>query len=175
VWYLDGVKKLKRNPNLARRALASSSITLVSSSPADIEAKEPITFKINIIIDKLQGSTDPCSRFIKAGDPSPWHNLSEVPKQLRGWIGEPPAPPDTSEWQAEQEQMIRDAFGPVNESVEEELQRRQAQAITDSVALNEIARQKANRQDQFERDLQAEHDAKVAELYEAQPQKRKNP
>ena len=89
------MKKLKR-PKCARPTC--SAIPAV----AEIAKQESIRFKINVIVDKLQGSTDPCSRFVRAGDPSPYHSLNEGPESLKAFVGEPPPEPAMSAWEDEQ-------------------------------------------------------------------------
>lgn len=132
-----------------------------------------ITFRVNIVVPG-EPSRPYSAVFVRAGDASPYRSLDEIPEQLRAFIGTPPAMPDTADFEAE-EQMIRDSFGPISESVAEELERRQSEAVSDAVALNAIKLEQSERQDQFERDLQAERDKETEQLYEAQPQKGKNP
>ena len=85
------------------------------------------------------------------------------------WAADPP-PFEQEALEAEQE-AIRDSFGPVSESIAEDLARRQRESADDARAHNAIASEKARRGDQFERDLQAEHDAEVQELYQQEKQK----
>jgi hypothetical protein len=70
---------------------------------------------------------------------------------------------------------IQNSFGEISESLEEELARRQNQALADRQSLAAIEAAKAIQQDEFESELRAESDATTEQLYEAQPRKRKNP
>jgi hypothetical protein len=53
---------------------------------------------------------------------------------------------------------------------QEELDRRQAQAVTDAIARNAISLQAAERETEFERELQRERDLETEQLY---PQEKK--
>jgi len=109
-------------------------------SAADTKAKLPITFRTNVILPSPEGqppfSVDPSSRFLARGKPSPWRSVDEVPQSLRSFIGEPPAMPELSDLEEEE---IRDSFGPISESVAEELSRRQAEAIDDARVRNAMS------------------------------------
>jgi hypothetical protein len=60
---------------------------------------------------------------------------------------------------------IADSFsGSINESVAEELERRQGQMIEDAAARNAISLSQSIRQDEFEEQLRREHDEEVAAL-----------
>jgi hypothetical protein len=122
---------------------------------------------VNIIIPQTKRCllTD-VNRFIRAGDPSPYHDISEVPKSLVAFIGRPDPPPDTSAFEAEQEAILASFSGSINESIEEELERRASEAAADAVALNAISLEQANRDDEFKAALQREHDEEVDQLYQ---------
>ncbi len=155
------MKKLKRAPTPA--------------AAAPTTPREPITFRVNVILpspEKWSLTAEPGSgRFLVAGASSPWRDLSEVPESLRAFIGQPDPPPFEQEALEAEQEAIRDSFGPVSESIAEDLARRQRESADDARALNAIASEKARRGDQFERDLQAEHDAEVQELYQQEQQK----
>jgi hypothetical protein len=133
-------------------------------SGASAVKQEAIVFKTNIIVPRVLD--DHLGGFIAAGSPSPYFSLEEVPESLRAFVGQPDPPPfDQASWDAETE-AIKNSFSPtLNESIEEELLQRQNQALSDAKARNEIETEKAARQDEFERELLAEHDRDVETLY----------
>ena len=63
------------------------------SPAADTQSTRQIVFSVNILVP-VGGFED--SRFIKAGEPSPYRDISEVPEQLRAFI-EPAEPLETAE------------------------------------------------------------------------------
>ena len=66
------------------------------AAAGDTEAARPITFSQNVII-QVDGFEK--SRFIRAGEPSPFHDISQVPESLKQFIvnGEPePEAPNTA-------------------------------------------------------------------------------
>jgi hypothetical protein len=127
---------------------------------------------VNVIIDRPLVTNEPGgNRFLAAGQPSPYRDISEVPEALRCFIDSPPPGPDNSEWEAEQKAIADSFSGSINESVAEELERRQGQMIEDAAARNAISLSQSIRQDEFEEQLRREHDEEVAALYESKKSK----
>ena len=86
---------------------------------AEIAKQESIRFKINDIVDKLQGSTDPCSRFVRAGDPSPYHSLNEGPESLKLSSASHRQSPLCRLGKTSNERIAESFAGQINESVQE--------------------------------------------------------
>jgi hypothetical protein len=159
------VKRIKLPPRSAR--LTTPSDTAVS------ELKPAITFRTNVILPASERClASNVNRFLAAGKPSPFTTIDEVPESLRPFVGEPAPMPIDPDLEAE-EQMIRESFGPVNESVQEYLDRKQQEAADDAVALNAIKLKQVEREDEFFADVQREHDAETEALYEQQTSKRR--
>jgi len=121
------------------------------------------------------GSSNAGDRFLAAGRPSPFYDLSEVPESLRAFVGMPDPPPDISEWEAEQAAIENSFGGQINESIAEELSRKQTEEIEGARARNAISLAQADREDEFVRSVQAEHDAETELLYQEQEQKQRQP
>lgn len=107
--------------------------TPTTPSAGETETKPAITFRISIILLSLeQWSLNAGDRFLPAGAPSLWHDVSEVPPRLKPFTGEPPPMPETSEWEAEQEAVIASFSSLTNDSIEQELLRQQNEATIDA-------------------------------------------
>ena len=78
-----GLVKRKKLPKPARSTLPA---------PA-LGPEMRIKFKANVVIPP--GVAGPIGRFLRAGDPSPFHAGSEVPPNLRGFIVQPGDEPDS--------------------------------------------------------------------------------
>ena len=129
------------------------------------EASAPaITFRTNVILPG-NPSRAYSGIFVRAGDASPFRSIDEVPPRLRPLIGEPPRLPDLADLEAAQQEEIADAFDPVSESVQEELERKSSAAAAAAIAQAEISALQASREDQFVRELQSERDRETEELH----------
>jgi hypothetical protein len=101
-------------------------------------AAKPITFRTNTI---LPATPTTASRFLPAGEASPWHDVGEVPPRLREYIGTPPEPQvDPVEWARETEAIQNALSDNMPEQVREELARRDAEAFATAKARNVTVR-----------------------------------
>jgi hypothetical protein len=95
---------------------------------------QEITFCVNVILPPAEPGAPLKNRFIRAGDPSPYHELSEVPEAFRAYIGMPtelpPSPQDIYD--------EGDPFEHLPENVQAMLRRRAAKELQDAAALNQL-------------------------------------
>ena len=160
------LRRVKPKPKLKRR------VAPAAAPPIAPEERSPITFRTNILTDVDPNrplASDHGRRFIPAGQPSPYHLVDEVPPALRPFIGLPPEPQDLSHLQAEWD-AVDEALGFVSESVAEEIERKQSEAIAEAAAINDGLSASAAREDEFFADELKRHDTEVAALYQQHPQ-----
>jgi hypothetical protein len=157
-----------KKPPKPRAKILAARPTAVVAAPA------PIVFSVNVILPEREGATlatsNPSDRFLAAGKPSPWHDISEVPEMLKPFVGEPPEWTPHHSWEQEQE-FIEETFGPVNESVRQALEDKQTEMIQAAEGRNRIDTEIANRADRFVAELREENDAEVRDLYESKQRK----
>ncbi|MGA7393058.1 MAG: hypothetical protein WBL40_16040 [Terrimicrobiaceae bacterium] len=156
---------MKPKPKLKR-------VAPVVSTASSLAEKPPITFRVNIITDidpARPFASDHGRMFVHAGQPSPYRSIEQVPERLRPFIGLPEPPQDLSHLEAEWH-ALDESIGAVSESVQEEIERKQSEAIAAAAAIDEVESASASREDEFFADELKRHDAEVAKFYQEHPQ-----
>jgi hypothetical protein len=97
----------------------------------------PIVFSINVILPIERdgnGAEKIRNRFIRAGDPSPYHTLEEVPLAFRAYVGRPAEPPPLPMSVYDESP---DPYGHLDPSLAELLRRK---SVEEHEAAQELAR-----------------------------------